>query len=283
MEPISTCVSWDNNRQGVCVDVNGAIPGETTPGTPSKCRCESIAVPDVVIRKIVVDKVTDPAGAGKSFPFTLTKPGGSIVGFSLTDSAAPWISGLLPAATGYSVVETVPEGWVQTAVHCTNGLAADNIDPGNIDLTPNREVRCTFYNAAGSLAADLVEYAGEAQGSQVALRWETVSDFSVRGFNVYRGLSNQGPWARVNSVLIPAQSPGAASGARYEWVDRSPGSGASLVPAGRIGSERRDRALRSAGGGAGRAQRGRDERVRARRERFRDGCPSRVCRWGLHC
>lgn len=39
------------------------------------------------------------------------------------------------------------------------------------------------------------------------------------GFNLYRGESFTGPWVKLNAALIPAQNPGGAFGASYEWLD----------------------------------------------------------------
>ena len=41
---VATCVSWDNNKNGLCTSAAQAIPG-----TGSKCRCEPLNVPGVVI------------------------------------------------------------------------------------------------------------------------------------------------------------------------------------------------------------------------------------------
>jgi hypothetical protein len=53
----------------------------------------------------------------------------------------------------------------------------------------------------------------------VSLAWETVSETSNAGFNVYRATSEAGPWAKVNPSLIPAVAPGSAEGHTYAWTD----------------------------------------------------------------
>jgi hypothetical protein len=55
--------------------------------------------------RIVVDKVTVPAGSAQSFPFELTQPGGITQTFTLTDTQDPFDSGLLLPGT-YTVTET---------------------------------------------------------------------------------------------------------------------------------------------------------------------------------
>ena len=53
----------------------------------------------------------------------------------------------------------------------------------------------------------------------MTLAWETVSEQDNAGFNVYRGESAEGPWAKVNAALIPAAAPGSSEGYSYTWVD----------------------------------------------------------------
>ncbi len=45
VDPISTCLSWDNNVSGVCTTVKDAFPG-----TVAKCRCEPIGTGTIIYR-----------------------------------------------------------------------------------------------------------------------------------------------------------------------------------------------------------------------------------------
>ncbi len=94
--------------------------------------------------RIVVDKVTVPAGAAQSFPFVLTKPGGSTQTFSLTDTQAPFDSGGLRPGV-YTVTETVPDGWDRTDATCSDGSPVDAIN-----LSAGEVVTCTFTNTQRS-------------------------------------------------------------------------------------------------------------------------------------
>ncbi len=167
VDDVSTCVSWDNqkNQTPICTDVSQAYPN-----TKSKCNCEDVPIPTLVIRKIVVDKVTDPPNDPTLFGFTLTGPDVNVA-FDLTDAETPFISGLLARQT-YAVAETVPEGWVQTNVVCTNGLTT--FQPSAIGLTENREVRCTFYNKkleGGGKFVDLNWNGQEDAGDPLKPNW----------------------------------------------------------------------------------------------------------------
>jgi hypothetical protein len=50
--------------------------------------------------------------------------------------------------------------------------------------------------------------------------WQTVDEIDAVAFNLYRGPAPDGPWQRVNAVLIPAQLPGSTEGASYAYVYR---------------------------------------------------------------
>jgi uncharacterized repeat protein (TIGR01451 family)/CSLREA domain-containing protein len=86
---------------------------------------------------IVVRKVTDPAGAQEAFAFTSSyRPG-----FSLADGESS-VSGPLAAGSGYSVSESVPDGWEQQSASCDDGSAVSDIS-----LSAGETVTCTFVNA----------------------------------------------------------------------------------------------------------------------------------------
>ncbi|MGC8879601.1 MAG: SdrD B-like domain-containing protein [Anaerolineae bacterium] len=92
------------------------------------------------LAKLVVDKVTDPAGSAESFRFELTQPGGITQTFTLTDTQAPFDSGALVPGV-YTVTEAVPDGWDLTGATCSDGSPVDAID-----LQAGEVVTCTFTN-----------------------------------------------------------------------------------------------------------------------------------------
>ena len=159
---IGSCLSWDNQKaqQPSCQSLD-----ETLPNTPAKCRCETINLGNVFISgKIIVDKVTVPAGSSQLFDFDIDGPpqtdGGAAYhdDFQLADATSPFDSGALkPSALAggdYSVAETVPAGWDLTSVVCEgdNGTPDDtsddrmDLDPAAIDLQSAETVTCTFTN-----------------------------------------------------------------------------------------------------------------------------------------
>jgi hypothetical protein len=92
--------------------------------------------------RIVIDKVTEPAGFGTAFHFSLTGgPSALDQTFSLTDATQPYDTGPIVPGAGYSVAETVSTGWDLTSATCGDGS-----HPADIHLDPGETVTCTFTN-----------------------------------------------------------------------------------------------------------------------------------------
>lgn len=68
------------------------------------------------------------------------------------------------------------------------------------------------------LAVQLADFAATSQAGAVLLRWETVWEADVVGFNVYRSAAEDAVTERVNPALIPSETPG-GEGAAYSWTD----------------------------------------------------------------
>lgn len=60
--------------------------------------------------------------------------------------------------------------------------------------------------------------------SNVKVKWETGSELSVLGFNLYRQTAGK-KWVRLNTNLIPANNTGKVSGAAYKYADNKVQSG----------------------------------------------------------
>ncbi len=161
---IGSCLSWDNARSDGGNKPSCLSIGDTEPNTKSKCKCETINIGNVFVAgKIVVDKVTAPAGDSQSFEFFLDAPDNvDDESFSLTDAQTPFEKALRPsdiAGGTYSVSETVPAGWELTDVTCTsdNGTPGDTgddftvADETAIDLGSGETVTCTFTNVKAAI------------------------------------------------------------------------------------------------------------------------------------
>lgn len=145
---------WDATGLS-CVDSSGG----TTTKPDNRTAVVGLAVNDNVTctytntqrAKVIINKVTVPAGNTTSFAYTSTLPGGN---FSLT-GASPnntrTESNILPGS--YSVTEAVPAGWDLTNLVCTEAAGGDNGSSGDkntrvasIDADPGETITCTFTN-----------------------------------------------------------------------------------------------------------------------------------------
>lgn len=53
---------------------------------------------------------------------------------------------------------------------------------------------------------------------QVVVEWSTATELDTAGFNLYRGLTVDGPFVQVNDALVPS-SPDPLTGGDYQFVD----------------------------------------------------------------
>ena len=70
----------------------------------------------------------------------------------------------------------------------------------------------------GTTAVKLASFAARGLDASVLVEWQTASELSNLGFDLYRGSSPVGPWARLNSSLIPGLG-SSPEGRRYTWLD----------------------------------------------------------------
>jgi hypothetical protein len=86
------------------------------------------------------------------------------------------------------------------------------------DQTPTLSDVVITYGSAAPTAVTLTSFGAERDSQGVLLRWETASEVSVAGFNLYR----RGPfggWVRENDKVIPPQAGGQMEGALYSFLD----------------------------------------------------------------
>ncbi|MES2971305.1 MAG: hypothetical protein V4702_03230 [Patescibacteria group bacterium] len=144
--------------------------------------------------RIIVNKVTDPAGDPQSFDFTAGGTGYN--NFSLTDAAAPNNQQVVPGL--YTVTETVPAGWDQTSATCDSDEA-----PGSIDVGPGETVTCTFTNQKD---ANIVVIKQTIPAGDLTL-FTFVANYDNDGFSLSDGQSNDSgdlnPGAYSVSETVP--------------------------------------------------------------------------------
>jgi hypothetical protein len=64
----------------------------------------------------------------------------------------------------------------------------------------------------------LASFEADANAIDAILSWETGTEVDNAGFNLYRAVSADGPWTKINAGLISAQGD-PVSGASYSFLD----------------------------------------------------------------
>lgn len=125
--------------------------------------------------KIIVDKVTEPAGDLTSFEFDPSYT----TNFFLADASTPHESDYLVPGT-YSVAELTPSDWDLTSATCSDGST-----PDNISLQAGETVTCTFNNQKDSKI--IIEKQTTPDGSPESFTFQTNYGSN---FNLNDGQSN---------------------------------------------------------------------------------------------
>jgi len=102
---------------------------------------------------------------------------------------------------------------------------------GNPDYGSSLGVAQTLYNLEENVdvylsqvgtaptAVELARFEAWPEGAAIHVEWETVTEVDLLGFSLYRSDAHDGPYAKLNEELIPAQAPGQPIGAAYSWLD----------------------------------------------------------------
>jgi hypothetical protein len=114
-------------------------------------------------------------------------------------------------SSNVDVVVADPADQPKPRLLVVKSLSYDGEAALNITWRGSTAVFLTLFEAA---------WTQEDQAGGVVLHWQTASENNNRGFNLYRGPGEKGPWVQVNNTLILSQAPSASSaGAVYEWLD----------------------------------------------------------------
>lgn len=114
---------------------------------------------------------------------------------------------------------------------CVGGTTLDErgaIRAGGTATTGESGCEIGAYEFNSSpLAVMLALFEANRLPDGVAVTWETASEVDNIGFHLWRGENATEPTVRLNSELIPSQSPGGGQGAAYEWLDHTAQTGTS--------------------------------------------------------
>ncbi len=127
---------------------------------------------------------------------------------TFTTSSLVSVSGVIPASMtnvvapgGYTYKLLVEEPW------------------GNSQDTNPRTAPHTVSPPAGAMAAAIASFEAESAANRVDVRWQTASEVSSEGFNLYRSTSPDELGTKLNDTLIAAQGSGSSGSFTYEWAD----------------------------------------------------------------
>jgi len=105
---------------------------------------------------------------------------------------------------------------------CTAGIQCSvTVNSLSLASGTNRYVLANYNPQAVEMAA----FEASWTPGGVLVTWETVSEFDLLGFNLYRSGAEAGPWAQVNEALILSPSPGSPEGRAYAWLDATAPAG----------------------------------------------------------
>jgi hypothetical protein len=76
-----------------------------------------------------------------------------------------------------------------------------------------------FVNIIEPTAVELRSFTANVAKTAITLRWETTSEETNLGFNLWRAGSIDAQRVRLNADLIPSPYPGSPEGAAYSYVD----------------------------------------------------------------
>ncbi len=115
------------------------------------------------------------------------------------------------------------------ATQFTNGEATATYTagatPGSGSANATADSQTAPVNFNVPQAVLLAGFSAEGQTDRVLVQWETVSEMDNLGFNLWRGVSPDGPDRQLNVDLILSQAPGSTQGHNYQWIDQ-----ADLIP-----------------------------------------------------
>ena len=116
------------------------------------------------------------------------------------------------ATTGYDIseIEIKYDGLYAHPIVTNNGCWT----------TPSYDISYALFYTGPTLV-EILYFEGALVNGYPQLTWETGSELDLVGFNIYRAFKTTSTYVKVNSTLIPPQTPGSVMGNVYVWNDTS--------------------------------------------------------------
>lgn len=129
-----------------------------------------------------------------------------------------------PPTCGYVYIRAWNGATPQAANYYGDSELFGGVDPNNSQLCRFRYG--AWYNwprwctnkTIPPLDVEVSYFTATSRPTSVVLAWETVSEGDLLGFDLQRGLGQEGPWEKLNAQLIPTATPG-GGGHAYTWTD----------------------------------------------------------------
>jgi hypothetical protein len=119
-------------------------------------------------------------------------------------------------ASAHSVGFTDNNQWIRLASHLARATSlyshASTFDYGHKDTSSG-------FDWGGTTYAEVVALTAEGFDEAVLVEWTTATEINNLGFNVYRAQSADGPWVRINPVLVLGLGSTFAGG-EYYFADK---------------------------------------------------------------
>lgn len=130
----------------------------------------------------------------------------------------------------HGTIDLLPDGsFTYTATAPYQGADSFTYLPIQNELEAMSPVTVTLdVTHVNPTAATLVSFSGKDAGKgKVRLEWETGTELTVVGFNVFRATKKDGVYTKLNKQLVDAQELGMVNGANYRYDDKKVKTGKS--------------------------------------------------------